>query len=914
MAKHESPRRAKKNVCLRNLPAGETVFLHCRMPPVSSHTRARLPAGVPGLFRLLLPLADRDEVLAELEAEFAQRVEARGRAAARRWAWRQALGSVPPLTKRTWWRGMTGFEPQANRLRPGGPMLESWIMDVRYAARRLMARPTYALLAVLTLALGAGGTAAIFSVVRTLLLDPLPIAREEQVGVLWFEGSWNEAEFLHMRGNFPGFQRMAAYRPNDVTLETPGGPMRLVPGMAVSSELFDVLGAAPAIGRTFRPGEDASGAELVVVLSHSLWQELGSDPSIVGKPLRLGGLTRTVVGVMPRGFWFPSPAMRIWTAAQMNPQNMSGRYGLVGRVADGLSVTQMEDPLAALTTALAARFQYPNPQWDKTRNPSVVSAREHLVGDVRPALVATLAAMAVILLIACANVAALMLGQVDARATEIAVRAALGANRRRLLQQVISESLLVGVLAGASGAVLALLGFHILVGALPLGALADNAHLDWTVFWASMAAALVAALLVATVPGLALWRGSRLQSTMATTRTGGVSGRGGRLEGGLVVAQMALAVLLAAGAGLLIRSVANLRAIDPGVAVDPVVVLDATMPLRLTADERRRAIERMLPPLAALPGVTSVAAAQKIPLRGSGDNWGIQVQGRPDMQQATTAFRMVTRDYFETMGMAIRQGRGFTPSDRAGSERVVVVNEALAATFFPGEDPLGRMLQTFDERGERIVGVVANAAEAALTDPPVPARYMLYDHVPPVWHQVSFVLNTDNPDGIPALLDMARSAIARDGSQLALQQMTAMRNIFDRAVGPAGQVVTLLSLLAGLALILGAVGVYGVISHYVLRRARDYGIRIALGQPPSHVVKQVVGRGAALVAFGSLLGTVAALAVTKVLGTMLYGVQPTDPVVMAAAVVLLLLVGVLAAFVPARRASLTDPAVVLKQA
>ena len=460
-------------------------------------------------------------------------------------------------------------------------MFESWVMDFRYAARRLMRRPTYALLAVLTLALGAGGTAAIFSVVRTLLLDPLPITREDQVGILWFGGSWNEQEFLHLRPNFTGFQRMAAWRPNDSTLETPGGPMRLVEGVATSSEFFDVLGAGPMLGRTFRSGDDAQGSELVAVLSHALWQDLGSDPSIVGRPIQFGGVTRTVIGVMPRGFWFPSPTTRIWTAAQLDPRNRAGRYSLVGRIADGMSLDHMEGPLAALTSALGARFKYP-PRWDKTRSPSVTPAREFLVGDVRPSLVATLAAMALLLLIACTNVAALMLGQVDTRTTEMAVRAALGANRRRLVQQLVMESLAIGVLAGVAGAGIAATGFAVLVQSLPLGALAENAHLDWTVFWASFAAAIVSAVIIAVVPGVALWRGSTLRATMATTRTGGISGRGGWLEGGLVVAQMALAVLLAAGAGLLIRSVVNLRAIHPGVDTRDVVVVDATMPTRLT--------------------------------------------------------------------------------------------------------------------------------------------------------------------------------------------------------------------------------------------------------------------------------------------------------------------------------------------
>jgi putative ABC transport system permease protein len=872
-----------------------------------------MPLLSTALLRALLPIAERDEVLGDLQAEYEQRQSAVGRYAARRWIWRQVLGSVPSLVRRGWWRGMTGFEPDANRMRPGGPMFETWIMDGRYAVRRLIGRPTYALLAVLTLALGAGGTAAIFSVVRALLLEPLPIAQEERVAVFWFPYSWSEREYLLLRPNgFPGFQRVAAYRPNDVTLEIPGGAMRLVPGIAGSADLFDVLGTAPLLGRTFRPGEDAAGAELVVVLSHSLWQELGSDPSIVGKPLQLGGFSRTVVGVMPPGFWFPSPTTGIWTAAQMNPQNGSGRYTLVGRVAEGFSIEHMDGPLQAIASSLDANFDYP-PQWDLTRSPSVTRAREYFVGDIRPSLMATLAAMGVILLIACGNVAALMLGQIDARATELAVRTALGANRQRLLQQLVIESLILGLLAGVSGAALAVAGFQVLLEALPLGALAETAHLDWTVFWAAMLAALGAAVLVALVPGLALWRGSSVQSTLATTRTGGIGTRGGGLEGTLVVAQIALAVLLTAGAGLLIRSVANLRAIHPGVETRGIVVVDATMPLRLNGQERRQVIASVLPSLQALPGVKSVGAAQKLPLRGTGDNWGINIPGRTDLEQATTAFRMVTREYFTTVGMPIVRGRNFTTGDREDTERVVIINEATAARFFPNEDPIGRTLQTFDGAPERIVGIVGNAAEAALTDDPVPARYMLYEHVPPVWHQVSFVLRTDSEERTASLIEAARSVIAREGTLLAVQQTTTVANLFDLAVGPAGRMVTLLALLAGLALLLGAVGVYGVISHYVGRRSKEYGIRIALGQQPAGVVQQVVGRGVLLVAIGSVIGVAAALTLTRLLSSLLYGVTASDPLALAAAVAVLLLVGVLAAFVPARRASLTDPAVVLRQ-
>ena len=790
-------------------------------------------------------------------------------------------------------------------------MFESLIMDARYAARRLLSRPAYAGLAVLTLALAAGGTAAIFSVVRALLLDPLPIAREEQVGVLWFSGSWREQEFLGLRPQFPGFQRMAAYRPEDLTLEVPGNPMRLVPGIAVSAEFFDVLGMPAHLGRTIRAGEDLVGAEPVAVLSFSLWQDLGADRDIVGKPLVLGGTARTIVGVMRPGFWFPSPTTQIWTPAQMNPESRSGRYTLVGRIANGESIEHMDGPLQALAGLLRANFEYANPQYDKTRNPSLESVREFLVGDVKPSLLATLAAIAAILLIACANVASLMLGQLDVRATDIAVRAALGANRQRLVQQLVVESLLIGIVAGLVGALIAVTGFGLLVGALPLGALAENARLDWTVFWASMTAALLAALVVAVVPGIVLWRGSSLQTMLSTTRTGGVGSRGGRLEGGLVVAQMALAVLLAAGAGLLIRSVANLRGIEPGLRSEGVAVVDATMPGRLSVDERRRAILSVLPALESVAGVRAVAAAQKLPLRGSGDTWTIRIVGRPPLN-ASTAFRMVTPGYFGTLGIPITHGRDFLASDREGTDRVVIINEALAAKFFPGEDPLGKALQTFDDTGERIVGIVGNTAEANLTDAPVPARYMLFQQVPIVYNQVSFVLRTESLEPSSVLLDV-RSAIARDSSQLAVRQMTTMKNILDLALGPTGRVVTLVSLLAGLALLLGAVGVYGVISHYVVRRSREYGIRIALGQQPLLVVRQVVGRGVGLVALGSGIGVATAIGASRLLASLLYGVQPTDPLAMAGAVAVLIAVGMLAAYVPARRASLTDPAIVLRQ-
>jgi predicted permease len=687
----------------------------------------------------------------------------------------------------------------------------------------------------------------------------------------------------------------------------------MVGGVTATAELFDVLGVQPMIGRTFASGDDLPGATRTAVISHSLWQELGGHPSLVGQQLLLGGLPRTIIGVMPPGFWFPSPATQVWVAAALNPQRRTGEYSLVGRLADDQTFESIAGPVATISARLAERFRYPE-AWDKTKNATVTPVREFVLGDVRPALLATLVAMALIFLIACVNVATLMLGQVSARATEIAVRAAIGAGRQRLVQQLTIESLILGMAAGGLGALLAVAGFRILVRSLPLGELADTVTLDWTIFWASMFVALVAATIVGLISTTAMFN-TNLQGTLATTRTGGVSARGGRLESGLVIAQIALAVLMAAGAGLLIRSAANLRGIDPGVDHDTIAVLDVTAPTQLTADERRRAYLGVVPLLRDVPGVRAVAVTQRLPLRGSGDNWSLRVPGKPELDDTSTFMRVVTPEYFQTMGIDVRQGRGFLPTDADGSRRVVVVNEALAAKYFPGQDPVGRTVNTgFDESGEEIIGVVENVAEGDLTDAAAPARYMLYPHVGNgVLPGATFVLRAASPADVAAVLQTARATIQRGAPQLAVNETTTMQAVFDRAVGPTGQVVTLVTILATLALCLGALGVYGVMSHFVSRRLRDYGICITLGLAPSQVLSQVLRRGTTMVLMGGLLGVMAAFMLTRLLASLLYGVTATDPLTLSLALLALVVIGAVAALIPARRASLTDPAVVLRQ-
>ncbi len=785
------------------------------------------------------------------------------------------------------------------------------IDDLRFSVRRLLARPGYALLTVLTLGLGVGGTASIYGVARGVLFDPLPYAHAAELGVFWKKTDWTEEEFLFIRGRVPGFRQVALYRRHDVMRRDGGGASaRLIPGIAASAELFDVLGAAPILGRAFHAGDDVPGAEPVAVLSFRLWQESGSDPAIVGRRITLDGRPHTIVGVMPRGFWFPDPTVRVWTPAALRPTGRSWSSTLVGRVAPGARVTTLEAPVAQLVAMLDARFDYPA-QWDKTKDARITPLRDDFIGAIRPALFATVAAMLSILLIACANVATLMLGQVESRSVEFAVRAALGASRRRLLRPLIVEALLIAATAGVLGAALAWGGFTLVTRALPLGVWADTAVPDWRVLASAIGIAVAATVLVVIVPAVALYRGD-LRGVLGRARTGGVEGRGGRLENGLVVAEVALAVMVATGAALLARSVSNRYALHPGVRTEGVAVVDVLFAADLPRARLEQTLDRLGSALRALPGVRSVGTAQTLPLRGGGYNAPLLVQGRPDLVGLSTEFRIVSPGYFDSIGMTIRQGRGIDADDRRETEPVVVINETLARQHFPGVDPIGRLL---GEGGQdrRVVGVVADAVERGLTDAAVPVRYVALAQQPWIDAYQSLVLRTAPGVDETTLIEPARRRLAQVAPEVAVQGATTMRRVLDAAIGPARQVVELLSLLTALALTLGAVGVYGVIAHFATRRRRDWAIRVALGLTNRRVMAQVLGRAAGLVAAGIVLGAVAAAALTRLLSSLLYGVSALDPIAFTAAGMALLGVGLLAAVVPAWRAGTSDPVKALRE-
>jgi putative ABC transport system permease protein len=788
--------------------------------------------------------------------------------------------------------------------------VEQLAQDSWYAVRILRRRPVYALLSVLTLALGIGGTAAVFGVAHGVLLSPLPYAHERELGVFWMKTDWTHEEYLHIRGRVPGFRQVALYRQRDAMLRAGGGPAQLVPGVAASSELLDVLGAAPLLGRGFREGDDVPGAERVALLSFGLWQELGGNPAIIGTYLTLDGRPRSVIGVMPRGFWFPDPSVRIWTPEPLRADSRSWNSTLIGRAAPDREIRAMEAPLAQLAAILDERFDYT--ARDKTKDRRITPVRDDLLGPMQPALLATLAATALILLIGCANVAALVLGQLDARSAEFAVRSALGANRQRLVQQLIVEVLVVAAVAGVLGSALAWVGFTVVTDALPLGAWAGAAP-DWRVFASAMAIAVIAASLVTLAPIVSLYRGD-LRSVLSAARMGGIAGRGGRLESGLVVAQVAFAVMIASGAALLARSVANMYAVQPGVWVDGVAVVDVVFDGTLDRASREQTLDELERALRELPGVASVGAAQQLPLRGGGYRAGLRIDERPEIENAATEYRIVTPGYFESLGFALLRGRAISGDDRTEAERVVVINEAFARRYFPGVDPIGRSIGGDVEQGRsRIVGVVADAAEKRLTDAAEPVRYVALAQIPWIDDAHSIVLRTAPGAAETSLLEPARRTIARVAPAAAVQQTTTMHRVLDASVGPARQVVSLLSLLTGLALLLGAVGVYGVMTHFATRRRRDWAIRIAIGLPTSRVVTGVLGHGAMLVSAGIVAGIVGAAMLTRLLSSFLFDVSALDPIAFATAGAALFGVGVAGAFVPALRTGMADPLKALRE-
>ncbi len=795
--------------------------------------------------------------------------------------------------------------------------------DVRFAGRQLIRRPAFSVLAVSTLALGIGGTVALFSMVYGLLLRPLPVADESKVVAFWSDYNWRGVEFDFAKEGLETFESVAAFSNIAATLR--GESATLMVELTISSaELFDVLGARPLLGRAFQPGDDRPGAEPVIVLGHGLWQEaFGGDRDIVGRQVTVDGSTRTVVGVMPEAFYFPSPQFRGWVPLNLDPADSgyqrSGWLVLVGRVANGASPERVQADLDALGVRLGERFQYPE-RWDKSRNPAVTPLRSYLLGEVRPAVLMVLGAVTLLLLMACANVTALILTRTMDRTGEITVRAALGAGRGRLARQILTESLLLGLVGGVFGVGLAIAAFDVLVAWLPLtrgtASFAETLTLDWSVLIGALGLATVVGALISLAPIRTVLSGDLTGSGLGQRRETGLGFRGGRLQHALVVSEVVLAVVLVTGAGLLARSVDRLRSLDPGIEANGVLAVDLYIgEEETTAAERARFFEAMLERTRALPGVTHAGLINRLPIRDGGYRGSISIPDRPDLVgdlQPGAYFRSISPGALEALGVTPLEGRTIRPSDSDGAVPAAMVNESFVKTYWEDGRPIGRHFETrFSNTMDwEVVGVIPDMAMEGLVDEIRPAGYH-------PWGQASMSAGSGvllvRVDGDESQLAAPVRAIAREVEpRAAVGEITSMGQVVDDAMSESLRLRFFLVLFSVLGLVLGAVGIYGVVAYGVERRRGEYGLRMALGAEPGRLLAEVVGRGMVPVVLGVAVGLAVALVAARAAASMLYEIAPSDPVALGTAAVLLLLAGASAAAIPALRASRTHPGVALR--
>jgi putative ABC transport system permease protein len=803
--------------------------------------------------------------------------------------------------------------------------MESLRQDLAYALRRLSRSPVFTLVAVATLALGIGANTAIFSVINGVLLQPLPFPEPERlvlVSQVW-KGKptvVSPQNFLDLQAQAGSFASMAAYDNGGVILTGGGTPTRLE-GAQVSASFFDLLRVAPALGRGFLDGENDPARSKVVVLGHRLWSErFGADPSILGRTIQLDRTPFEVVGIAPAGFSYPESA-QLWTPLEYDEvfrHRSRGAWYLtaIGRLKDGVPVEQAGREAALVGARLAQQY----PDANEGVGATVGSLHESMVGKARPALLVLLGAVGFVLLIACVNVANLLLARVAAREPELALRSALGASRSRLLRQLMTESVLLSVIGGAAGILLASLSLGSLLALQPADMpRLDEIRLDRTVLAFATVLSLVTGLLFGSVPALHMARRATAQSLREGARSL-IGGHGGPLRAGLVVGQVALAMVLLAGAGLLGRSFMRLRHVEPGFDPRSALTFRIALPESAYPEEPARAafVSELLARLAAVPGVRQVGAVMGLPLGGTRFNLSFEVDGRPALtpaQQPSMEVRVATPQYFGTMGIPVKRGRGFLPTDVAGSLPVAVITEAAAARYFPGEDPLGQRITLGWRRpdgkpraGGVVVGIVGDVREHGLAMDYPAEIYVPYAQLPVT--AMDLVMRTSvAPE---SLLPSVQAVLHGLDPEMPAARPRTLEAIVSRSLGEPRFYVTLLGAFAFTALALAALGIFGVMSYLVVQRSREIGIRIALGALPRDILRGTLREALLLAGAGVVLGLAGALGLSRTLRSLLFELSPNDPATLLAVAVLLTVVAVLASWLPARRASRVDPLAALR--
>ena len=796
--------------------------------------------------------------------------------------------------------------------------------DIKFALRGLRQRPGFSFVAVLTLSLGIGATTAIYTVIQGVLLNPLDYPEPERLMIVQEKNpeagfprfSLSPLNYRDYRDMNDSFEYLSAATGASLAWSPDGGgPAQQWRARAVTHELMEVFGVKPVVGRDFGPDDDHPGAPKTVMLSHSTWQKLGGDPGLIDSDLTLDGERVRVVGVFPDDLMAGRDAM-IPLAMDWEEGGRGGHWLIgFGRLKDGVSVEAASADLERVAAALEAEYPDSNTGWSSI----VAPLHERMVENVETALWVLLCAVAVVLLIACANVANLTLVRLARQERDVAVRSALGAGRWRLLRQMLIESLVIAVLAGGLGLLLARYGVPILVsldaGNLPR---AESIHIDGQVLGVSLFVTLLTALLFGFAPALSAARPD-LAGTMKDGGRGHAGGRRGqRLRTALVLGEVALALMLSIAAGLLVKSYGNLLSVDAGFQLEPLWTASVNLPDTAYEEDARKVAfyERMLDEARALPGVEAAATVMPMPLSGGDYILTFNIEGRPapDPNQAPNAnIRFISEGYFDALGIPVHQGRPLGRTDREDAELALVINQSAAETFFPDENPLeGRITfgRATDEDTEwyKIVGVVGNVRHSSLDGEPEPAIYRsVYQATP------GFATIILRSGGEPAALaGPLRSVVSRIDPNLPLAQEQTGAEYLTEAVAEPRFNATLLGVFAGLALLLAAVGVFGVISYTVAQQVREIGVRMALGAGTARIIRWVVTRGFRPVAWGIGLGLVGAVLATRLLGSLVYGVPTVDIVTYLSVALGLAGVALLACLVPALRASRVEPVSVLR--
>jgi putative ABC transport system permease protein len=798
------------------------------------------------------------------------------------------------------------------------------LQDVRYGLRMLGKAPGFAAIAVLTLALGIGANTAIYTAVDRILLRPLPYAQPERLVVLWEDFSrigfprnnLSPADYVDWKNQNSVFEDVAATRSRVATL-TMGGPPEMVIGRGVTANFFPVLGVSPLIGRTFTEAEDKAQTP-VVLLSYRLWQRrYGGDAGVIGRSIAMNGAQVTVIGVMPASFAYPRRAIEYWVPANFTPADLANRgshfLGTVARLKPGVSLDQAR----AEMQTIAKRLEIEYPSTNANVAAVVRPLREQIVGEIQRPLLVLLAAAGFVLLIACSNLANLLLARATGRRREMAVRTALGASRKRLVRQILTESFLLSALAALSGLLLARWGMVVLEALVPSGIPDSELGLNGQVLLFAAAIAIGTAILFG-LPSALQGAGVSMNEVLKQGGRAGATGRSKILRNVLVISQVALALMLLVGAGLLLKTFARLRSVDPGFRPDNVLTIMAELPRQKYSTDASRVefFDQAEQRIRALPGVQGAGFASDLPFTSQGDTDGFRIEGRPEPRsnaELDALYREVTNDYLQTIGARLLEGRLFDSRDGASSQRAVIINETFAKGFWPGESPVGKRMQVGktgpDQPWLTIVGVVADMRERGLLLAMKPGMYVPVKQIAQPDPSYLAVLTAGDPLALAAAVREAVWAVDREQP---VSNVRTMRNLMEEETGSQRQVMTLLGIFAALALLLASLGIYGVLSYAVAQRTQEIGIRMALGAGPLDVLRMVVAQGLGVALVGVGMGLVGALALTRVMAGMLFEVSATDPATFAAVALFLTMIAAAACYLPARRASRVNPIIALR--